>query len=1213
MAHPEVAQVYTPEQVKSAKDVTSGGKEESKSKLFDILKKVFYGVSLEKTEKELGVIQQRAEEGLVDEADQTLLGHLKKVVVEREKTIAKQVGEINEKVKAGDTPEAQRLAAEFLNNYGRHLQGTPEGDEKFRQLSDLVRGVVDTSAKAEELPEGVLGPDDEKKMVTVGFDILNFRDEAKDKGYTEDRADNVLKKIDRVMTTARKKAAIEGEEGLQAILRRARERDERPSTQGKLRDRHTLEVALGQSGITGNKERATMETVDAFNSGDVERLWEGERGRESTLGPKDKQDLAQLTEMTSRSLREVKNNMVFQEIGNGIDRKAVTVHVAGEPVEISLVGSARSRVEQISSFLTGDPANRDREIGYIRSASGVNQEVAERTWDRLAQWQTGVGEFEKSLERLSNRMYGEVEGRRTAQEVGLLGRKGIEEELGDEGLFGVRSEANLVYEDPAQPGEMRRTSWARARQAELAGIAYDPESEWRTATTETKVAEFRERARRGYADAVAGRAREFGGYGRFLPPEAATWSEETVRDRIRETVFTIMRTQESSRDPKNQTNTWTLYELYSLANAPADAIEKWTAVLALYDVSMFMGSVEDYEQWAKVTSFMWKEAWEVLEDQKEVLVTDRVGEEVTLGFKEIQTLLELRTSTEKAEAGAPINERRAEARNVWLAEIMKSGDLTELGINKRRFLAVVLANRMGLNLEIRGRDKKLEFVPREGQDVNAELQRRMGVGKKGFMRLLGLDEDGVRLLTTSETTARGNSKQYVHDEHYDADADLYGDYLWYINNTISFMHMTNRSVEIERGGDGKFWKYMPNILRKLHGNAMYHYYNQKGMGLNPFLRQMRVVDSFWRSIYGWRIDMGKGVFTKDFADTIFPQFGNDRNAKRDFNTWFMRAVTTSEQEQFGFGNILSVSEIRDRENVEKALKEYKFGNVEWRDVLKRLGMSDTQLNGNTRGAAGARLFLENFSYGLFNYDSLDHNTMADYVKYTGVSNKWFNEVQNFINHPNHGNIKALQDILTNYHGLGENTEKKAGYLMDTYFRATRTGWEYETFKTKDEAGVGPSANAVEEYRENGDRKERQVYDEDGNVVYATEKVKWTDGLLSINRPHSKGMPMGRRGYPAKPLVHRKQELYDLLREGALHPGDFNKYMARWRANAWLGIDWDRDESFLQAVGRQPLKSLLWVFYIPRGFLVDVLGLKWSELEYFFAPGKEEVKKAIGMG
>lgn len=1211
----EVAKVLSPERASrvaaEVENIKEAGTENATNEVGGFITKIIQTADLAEVKTKVGVLEGKQKIGKLTDKEASSLNRLVKLYSQRMSDVREEAQVIVEGIHTGTIDKATGLvkAKNLLHQKGEFLRTGSVDDRKlYAQLAEDLELAVHLIPE-----EDIIDSKEARKLVEFRHERMG---ELPAPGVVLDKAGVILEKHEEKMLEGTRRGLageVRKEEIVKASIEGYNPTKKRETFKGKQRiidgDRRFFHMARKVTNPTN--AIVFEEDVDYLVGGKYEQKVSG-------LGEDElNKELVAINEFNNM-WRKIRNQEILDKVKkSGPSRVEVVLGEGSAKTKVDFVGNRRQRLEELMNFVTGSEIDRDLEIGWIEKVGKTTRAEAEEVWNRNKEWKDQYGSFEDQLDKLQGRM--------TKDWMKKGGSRSVKTEFvreGDEIPREMRVVAAMLTEETLPDGKTRmvlteegkrqqahQKEWAKAYGDVAHEMGWDSRDDSNPRQrNKGDMARYMSRVlRRGMPDMDPNSPEMMSQMSMYdnLTPEAATAKAEQVFQNI-------MRTQESSRDPKNQMQSYQLYGLLGSEAIPGDVRDKIAASLALYDVRVFQSSAEDYEAWAGTASFLWKEAYEILEQDSTPLFEDALGKMVGVRFKEIQNSYELYTTSDKS----------SKQRRFWMDQInggSTSPDLEARALNMRKFMAFETGKQMGMKVEMQ-EDGSLKIMTPLG-----EWQDKLGpnTDEASFFRLFGLNKNGTRRLSEKDGISRTE-----YDPSYNETNDYYLKSSWYFENVLGFSNITLRSVEVEQGGsDGKLWKWMPNILHKINGLGIFHYFHQKEMGLNPFLKKLEVLDSLWRSMFSWKIGEGKGVFTQKLAEEVGNVSGGDVAKEAKFWDWFKDSIMSSDHKKYGNGYMLPIGEIRDR--AEKNASSFDISTFDWKNILKnRLRMTDQQLDGkNLTGQSGAKLFLEHFSFEALNYDSLDHATIKDFVKYSGVSNKYFTAAKAFVDYPSHKTFKGLWEVLSEYHGIRNNTERKFFEINMLFQRFTTEGAKYTTFKRKNgtEASEVWKVDANQSDPEHKFVREKKGYEvrangivtnKDGQVMYREGEISWWDGIDPFDgRPQARS-PGARRGLPIKSWVVQRQEMYDSLREGVYSPEQFGFIMRRWRSKLWFDVDWGIDEktfaeAFKRTIKENPASVLKLLYTIPRGVFADILRLTFLDIQEFLKPFNKEINKSFG--
>lgn len=1321
MAAPEKVLVRASEK-KIADSVVGQPKKEAENAIIEFFKRLIAQGDLEQSTKALKELEKKTK---WEEDDLKLIKGLRKRVVERQATIDQAVDNIFQMAKgtAADVRQAKLAAAKLLKDHGQDLAFARSADEKkklkaFVDQAIAVYGEIEHGGTSLDEPVAL-------EYAKVAINARKYEVGGTNRNEFEKRAEQLQSTIERENVVVNMQTVMAGAVGANPRDRARYEREKREKvTLKEIADRGADAIDDKRKAFRAEAERlgvrnnARLNRLDEFfgdganNPHDaghwnriherVEAITRVNRGNPSGYDvPIDEQKkqlktIAEWVREARKPIALVKERAILE----GVDRNLLgntprlksKIKERGVLLE-PLKGNVKDRVIAVVNYveISGDATVVARGVELIAEAlePGANSAThpaifseAARIYGNLKNWDQKHGEFEQAIFNTQRDVERKLLNLHSDAEKMILEQFGIDakytmtdaqwdkiHELVAPGMDNAEGKLNLTPKGK-QKIEFVRANYSRQEEyIDSTGAVVkryldnDLYSEYQRMQRDGLIpTDVRDRMNqrgmmaqlfdREYEELIA----------RKTPPDVAERIVQTkIHERIESLVFQIMRTQDGSREAVNQMSSWELFELFGHRFVNADTRDLWQARLGLYDVSVYAGSAESIEDWSKIASFMPKEfLWMVFDEDAIKNVIQFQVENPATGVKELKSVsLSMKGMLSALEMKVPGTDKSA--REIWMGEILGSDDMSKIDRNKRRFFAFALGLQMGVEFEMSGDKFQVKNNP-------ANMERaRIGIeqGKEiMILNMVGLDSNGevVKLDYFKNLTGGDELKASKMLADFEKN-DIWGQYGWYVNNALMFNHLTLNSVELERGGNAKgMWRYMPNVLRKLHGAAMKHYFNQKDMGM---VHARDMVDSYWRSFIAWKLR--KGVFSGnenvrgDIKEAV--KRGGAKWARKR-REGLLAGVGVGEIEEIGFdqfyyevafaedlkenegvnGSLRSIEDVRNLASAEGIKTEaYKSivekwknfdptGTFNWGPLLEVMGVYS---HPSVTGETGLRLFLQHYDkYKLMNWKGVQHGDWRDFIKYTGKSNEAFNNFIPITEHP--GSDELISKIARHIEGyLGtQGKEAFATKYASWSMRMRRSSWSYETKINRegkeasekwDVYGRDRDGNIDKNIQDSREiarakkmgyviGKDGYVYDKKGEVVYRTAEKAWYS-QIGLFKPFGWGSPMIARGMPQESWTEQKKILKQYLRNRTWNPDRYAQENMRFQARLMFGANLEKlPKNALETVKLtakdliyHPWKIPLLLYTIPRGILVN-LGVDLELVTDFFNPGVKAVQK-----
>lgn len=878
--------------------------------------------------------------------------------------------------------------------------------------------------------------------------------------------------------------------------------------------------------------------------------------------------------------------------------------VSGVEVDVSR-GSLNKRLKdafRIIDFDVVDQVDIDAQKAFLL-ATGITQGQADKIWDNAQEWSGNYANFSRGVDQLRRESFEAEYGKqpRLSDEkndvrdmVGetqqMKWHQLIERRINDEPVYTVEGKRRMQqlekikisFEEVGKDSE-GKPIW---KMNENTFMEYGKELESIRETLPPDMQAEMERSRQEAIDKLQSMP---------SPEDQAEWLKEEIEKQI----YQIYDTGDSSRAQGNQMASYRLYMYMGMLPGEVDFKIRWMSRLSIYDVKMFMSGVENYEEWAKVNSFLPIEFRSYLhKDEMQIgeIIHNGVAKQLKLNFADIYTMYEEQDGSS------------SDQRDIWIARLLGAKNMDELDLAKRHIMAVYLGKQMGITFRYE-MDGGKEVLRQVGSDTLTHKGQQFSL-----LSLVGLDSNGQRL-----------------PENLRGDIDLKATYGWYMDMPVDFGHLDLRWIGLERGGTkGDWWPQQMNGLRKLHGLSQVDYHKRKNMSMESAVDEM---DSGWRSALSWKLfETHKGsdrtVYWQEVETRLDNGGAHDRRGK--FFAFIKQASYLPEYwENGGIGELRSIAEVRGLSGVEldKVIAEYKKfdpnGNYNWSSILELMGV-EIGAGVNVVGESGMRIFLQNFSlHRLINYEGIPHNLIADFIKYTGYSEAYWKASVKAGDHIWDMSVqKELVEAVKAYHGKKGgawksdrlfNRQVLSGAMADIEGQATymnEKGEEVaELWKLKD-----PTPKDLAEVKKRGWRIDRHGYvvDTNNRYQYRPGTIGYFEGFLNPNKNWSKGSAAARHGHPTTNWRTTKEILKGYLKSRMYTPEQYWVAKKRFNYALYMGLKLPVHEKpsmkiAIKMLLEKPWKIALLPYTVLRGLVID-LGLQTEDVVAFFSPLGKEIGK-----
>lgn len=1204
---------------KTAKIAESLEKQDSGAvldQLKGVFSKILQGFEVKWLGKQIDNLKIKEEAGSLTSDDKDLLGKLTKIFAAKKTEIDIEVGQVFEKISSGRPADAKRNARIMINKFGKDdLEYVSEPD-KLRQIEKIAESLVDAGSSI-----AGAGEVSSRESAHIAGAMVSAEKARKEivGSRTEQpimaEIDKVVVRVERAGTKKNYRQSLSEAKSSGPVPKVDLKNSVNPGPERQ--DLYWKVLGNNEDKASRNMVKLLIEDGDAEIMGIVNKKDLTPQQADFLL------DTAGNIENVEKKLKDARFKKMTKQLDPGLRAKrASKVHVAGVEV-LHFSGPRRKRLERIVPLL--DESKTDSENlkiileavspgANLLSTTSSEYLEASNIWGEYKNWQTKYKKFEDGAAQLREKV--EYRYDQEKSPARQSDRYGGSEKI--TAMWTTMKEYIVGHNDDGTP--IYSPEGIKALEV-LKSIPTTVDENGRLVpeTFEQYVGRMKAEGRGPSMPGQELQELEIQ-RSQMNPEEFRQMVKERIKDRIKE----IFSTGDSSRAPNNQSISWRLNDDLAMLDKAEDGDYRdlWMARLSSYDANIFMGSVESYDEFAKVASFLPREYLSILWEDKIDLgnFTDSLGNVVKFKLDSRG----LRTSLSDAAPGKSRDE-------IWLAQILDTDDMWGKYQGLRQFMAFKLGEQIGVRVEylpdgtfrINPADvDKARFKTAEGQDIT-------------LMDLVGLKSDGKAM--DSDTV------EYRKIEDY----DLYKEWGFFLNQPLIDMDLNLDSVELERGGGAKGkWRNLSNGLRKVHGAAMNDYLKWKHMGM-PVGRDDG--DSYWRSFLAWKLldknEQGTMTFLEPLRKKLIEQ-GVSKDGQKEFFELFERVVYMPErwdiQSVSGTksGGLKSVAEIRNMttdeySNIKKHFQKFNAStnnSFDWGKVLEIMG---ADVSGNFVGEAGFQMFLKKFDLNrMITRRGLSHNLWFDFVKYTGTSSEYWKTLTQHVVHPGDPKLQGqLATIIEGY--LGDLKEVKAKELMVRHGRYAQSNLDgYDTFvdeKGKEDTVVWkievPKNNAgiAERLRFEKERSEAAKYgytvlsngrvvDKNGRRVYRKGHFGYFKDILNPFAKKAFGSPYVRRNFGAESWKRRRELLYKQLNSGLMSPEAWEVENRRFQAELFLGVqlDWEKPVTLTEIFNKIKKKPslLLWMpWTLIRGMYVNS-PVELGDLFAFLEPLNKEVSKQI---
>lgn len=1189
---------------KTAKIAESLEKQDSSAvldQLKGVFSKILLGFEVKWLGKQIDNLKIKEEAGSLTTNDKDLLGKLTKIFAAKKTEIDIEVSTVFEKITSGKPADAKRNARIMINKFGKDDLEYASDPTKLKQIEKIAESLVDAgssiagatevSARESAHIAGAMVSAEKARKEIVG---------SRTEQPIMTEIDRVLVRVERAGTRKNYKQSLNEAKASGP----APKKDLKDSVTAGLDRQELYWKVLGtnKDKISRNMAKLLIEEGDREIVGILNKDELTRQQSDFLL------DTANNIENVEKKLKNARLKKMSKQLDPSLRASRVSkVHVAGvEALHFS--GPRKKRLERIVPLLDeAKPDNENLQIileavspgASLLNITSPEYIEASNIWGEYKNWQVKYKNFEEGAEQLRGRVEfrydKEKNPPRQSDRYGGAEIRNAMWTTMKEYIVGHNDDGTPIYSPEG------------IKALEVLNSIPNTIDENGRVVPETFEQYVGRMKTEGRGPSMPGQElQELEAQRSQMTPEDF---RQMVKERIKDRIKEIFSTGDSSRAPNNQSISWRLNDDLAMLDKAEDGDYRdlWMARLSSYDANIFMGSVESYDEFAKVASFLPREYLSILWEDKIDLgnFTDALGNVVKFKLDSQG----LRTSLSDVAPGKSRDE-------IWLAQILDTDDMWGKYQGLRQFMAFKLAEQIDVRAEylpdgtfrINPADiSKAKFKTAEGQDIT-------------LMDLVGLNPDG--------TAMAPESNEYRKIEDY----DLYKEWGFFLNQPLIDMDLNLDSVELERGGGSKGkWRNLSNGLRKVHGAAMNDYLKWKHMGM-PVGRDDG--DSYWRSFLAWKLldknEQGTMTFLEPLRKKLIEQ-GVSKDGQKDFFELFERVVYMPERwdiQSVGgtkSGGLKSVAEIRNMTTNEYSdIKKYfqKFNSTvgngfDWGKVLEIMG---ADVSGTFVGEAGFQIFLKKFDLNrMITRKGLSHNLWFDFVKYTGTSSEYWKTLTQHVVHPGDPKLQGqLATIIEGY--LGDLKEVKAKELMVRHGRYAQSDLEgYDTFvdeKGKEDTVIwkATSAKEVREAEKYGYRVlgDGRVVDKNGRRVYRRGHFGFFKDILNPFAKKPFGSPYVRRNYGAESWKRRRELLYNQLNSGLMSPEAWEVENKRFLTELFFGVklDWEKPVTvgeIFNKIKRKP-SLLLWMpWTIIRGMYVNS-PVELGDLLAFLEPLNKEVSK-----
>jgi hypothetical protein len=1169
-----------------------------------ILKKLFLGIDVGVLEKRIEELKIKERAGALSKEDEKGLPKLLKIFEGRQVDIENKVeGLFKEVVEGGLLSEVQIInrAKTLLTEVDGTNVLTPVGKNK---LAEIVKNGLVNARRVKDSA----GATPEKKTAAewVYAQLSNVEVQT-----SENRDERLIELKNVVIRITERYEGLTVEELSAKVRENQNNSPVNRKTEELLQLGDTNRDALKNKMNTRDGQIIEQIGRDAFKDDPIFKIIKGKIENRTELSPPERKILHEYNNQLIKFQLNLQNEFWEEAIdgvpGLNINQLGRTEFKIADIVVDKSYGTLKRRLKDAFRLVNFDAeeAGEIAEQKQFLLATGITQAQADQIWDNAAAWSEKYAEFSRGVVQLREESmaaeYGQkqkfVDEHRDVRNV-----PGESKQMKYHALIADYIDDKPVYTDEGRIRKQQLADMEAEMQFEKGPIDAEGRQTWRikSESLEQRIKNFQKMSQKDLSvDQQAQMEKdrqEILEEMRVLDGEPEKQAQ-LLKDKIEESIYQIYDTGDASRAPGNQMASYRLYMYIGMLPGEADFKTQWMSRLAIYDVKMYMSGVENYEEWAKLNSFLPIEFRAFL--HKDVMsigkVLDQHGneKELNLNFADLYSFYE------------EMDGSSDDSRDIWIARLLGAKDMSAVSLAKRQIMAAYLGKQMGIEF-------KYEMVG--GQEmfrqVGSDTLRYNGK-ELSLLEMVGLDKDGLKL---------GESRRA------EVGVDLRDQYGWYMDMPVDMGHLDLRWVGLERGGNkGDWWPQQLNGIRKLHGLSQVDYQKRKKMGMASATDMM---DSGWRSLLAWKLfEKHTGVDKTVFWSPVEEKLGTiDSGRKGKFFDFMKQVVYLPEYWENGTtcGELRSIAEVRmlGGEEMDKVVAKYRefdsSNNFDWDPMLKLMGVEHGATI-NVKGEAGMKLLLQNFSlHRLISYEGIPHNMIADHIKYTGYSEKYWQAsvpAGDFI--WDMKTQKSLVEAMKSYYGM-KGAEWKSKQLLQKQVRqgAMENLEGQETYMSTSgeettELWKTTGAEDVAEAMRRGYRVDGSGYvvDKNNKYVYRPGKIGYWEGFGNPLGHWSRGSAAGRHGHPTTNWKTAKEILKGYLKSRMLTPEQYMQENKRFKYAMYFDTDipWQEKptmQGVLKLLREKPWKLAILPFTILRGIAVD-LGLQPEDAVAFFSPlGKE---------
>ncbi len=1173
-----------------------------------ILKKLFLGIDLGVLEKRIEELKAKESAGTLSKDDEKGLPKLLKIFEGKQADIESKVeGLFKKVVEGGALSEMQVItrAKELLTEVDGTRVLTPAHKDK---LAEIVKNGLVSARGVRSSSGAILKKKEAAEWVYAQLSNTEVQ--------TSEKRPERLSELKNIVVRI-----TENYEGLTVAELSAKvlESQKKPprgeKTEELLKLGDTHRDALKNKMNPDDQEIIDQIGRDAFAEDPIFKLIKEKIAKKAELSPSQRKMLHEYNKQLIIFQLNLQNEFWDEAIdgvpGLNLNRVGRTEFKIADIVVDKSYGTLKRRLKDAFRLVDFDvqDANEIIEQKKFLLATGITQVQVDKIWDNALAWSEKYADFSRGVVQLREESMSAEYGpkQRFADEHrDVRNMPGETKQMKHHALIADYVDDKPVYTDEGRIRKQQLADLEAGMQFEKGPVDAEGRQTWRikSESLDQRIRNYEKMAQKDLS--IDQQAQMEKDRQEILEAMSVLDGEpekqaQLLKDKIEESIYQIYDTGDASRAPGNQIASYRLYMYIGMLPGEAEFKTQWMSRLAIYDVKMYMSGVENYEEWAKLNSFLPIEFRAFL--HKDIMsigkVVDQHGseKELNLNFADLYSFYE------------EMDGSSTDTRDIWIARLLGAKDMNSVSLAKRQIMAAYLGKQMGIEF-------KYEMVG------GKELFRQIGNetlrynGKElSLLEMVGLDKStGLKL-----------------DEALRAEigVDLQGQYGWYMDMPVDMGHLDLRWVGLERGGNkGDWWPQQLNGIRKLHGLSQVDYHKRKKMGMASATDMM---DSGWRSLLAWKLfEKHTGVDKTVFWAPVEEKLGAiDSKRKGKFFDFMKQVVYLPEYWENGTtcGELRSIAEVRmlggqEMSEVVSKYKQFDSSNsFNWDPILKLMGV-DAAAGTNVVGEAGMKLMLQNFTlHRLISYEGIPHNMIADHIKYTGYSEKYWQAsvpAGDFI--WDMKTQKSLVEAMKSYYGM-KGAEWKSKQLLqkqvrqgamgslegqETYMSTSgeETTELWKTISSEDRARAASLG-----YRVDGSG---YVVDKNNKYVYRPGKIGYWEGFGNPLGHWSRGSAAGRHGHPTTNWKTSKEILKGYLKSRMLTPEQYMVENKRFKYAMYFDTDipWQEKPSMrgvLKMLMQKPWKLARLPYTILRGIVVD-LGLEGEDAVAFFSPLGKEISK-----